>query len=924
MPPKHTVKRKRTESRSNPLIQSDATGTMDPNIVDSTNETMDSTGRNTSINSSLVVSTTDLLTITANDRQYIRISKQIMEYEMKRKRMKIDSISDQALQEDDEISLPTSISSDWRLVLQNSVTMEDLHKGCISLFDDVDSEIGLSPTELSHAVRFLEYAILHVKYHKSPHNQLLEAIFSKAERPRPKLTSALLKLVCHPFDPLRTVALSFLDVNFSKSARKLHIAMAVIELLPQLFKTLRPREIPLNGTTVDFHRHLTSILDNVFSLPSAKVETIPSPTRELALHPSLRYLRSLITTPVCPTDPRSGFMLLFDMTTFDSIINQNRSYPFYPNIGRFFEQIRREMLEELASVLGLASAREARHFLQSILKDPNTTFTWTQRFEYLLSQVSEGRQFFDLGMLAVVTFLDRRPKNLELFFCSDDTFGLKVNDKIISSTEKDSKLLWTLFTPTQPHNATTVLTAFRRFMDHRDSVAFMKHIWNGWFPNFVKIVEPSKLPFTSEFITLHIELIYIMYDHLDKIEQCQFSKGRVMTNQRRTELDEAYHAFFEQTKDYVVHLSLHPFALDDDKHDTILHFLSQCYLHDFDNCKNKTYREEVRQEMDAFALSVSPPPFILTSELVCPLSDDEIISIVDRIVALLESDSCLDDDTILRICAFHKMKLRHIYLPKLFRKAGRTTEQYFRAFESLLSLPIDCSDRAPINYLLSPRPDTLQPTLDEWDDVDLETISFLIQPFNRNTLSLASVSFDLNELILNLAVRSLPRVRHCAARLPQPQLERLLAPSVDILGTFLIQPRTFVNRENLRRSEIFFDVSKLRDQRAIVQCLSRTGFFSRIVTGLFDEKFNKSSVYFDLVIGRSRFYSRTQAEVQKSIQPDEQKALRRLVPHFLEEGWQDALEFIFVRKKDIDFFNTQDKTEDVIAFFGTNLKWWAG
>ncbi|KAK2949918.1 hypothetical protein BLNAU_15147 [Blattamonas nauphoetae] len=784
--------------------------------------------------------------------------------------------------------------------------------------------MDLSPTEMSHAVRFLEYAIIHVKYRGSPHNELLETIFSKAERPRPKLTSALLKLVCHPFYPLRTVALSFLDVNFSKSARKLHIAKAVIELLPQLIKTLRPHKIPLNGTTIDFHRHLTSILDNVFSLPSAKVETIPSTTRELAFHPSLRYLRSLITRPVCPTDPRSGFMLLLDMTTFDSIINKNRSYPFYPKIERFFEQIRREMLEELASVLGLASAREAKHFLQSNLKDPNTTFTWTQRFEYLLSQVSEGRQYFDLGMLAVVNFLDRRPKNLELVVSSVDTFGLKVNGKIISSTELVSQLLWALFTPTQPHNATTILASFRKFFSRIHSVAFMKHIWNEWFPNFVKVVEPSKLPFTSEFIPLHIELIYIMYDHLDKIEHCQFSKGRVLTNQLRNELDEAYHAFFEQTKDYVVHLSLHPFALDDDKHDTILHFLSQCYLHDFDNCMNKTYREEVRQEMDATALSVSPPPFILTSELVCCLTDDEIISIVDRIVALLESDSCLDDDTILRICAFHKIKLRHIYLPELFRKAGRTTEQYFRAFESLLSLPIDNSDRSPLNFLLSPRPDTLQPTLDEWDDVDLETMSFLIQQFNRNTLSLASVSFDLNELILNLAVRSLPRVRHCAARLPQPQLERLLAPSIDILSTFLIQPRIFVNRENLSRSEIFFDVSKLCDQRAIVQCLSRTGFFSRIVTTLFDEKFKTYAVYFDMVIGRSRFISMTQAEERKVIQPEDQKAIRRTVPHFLEEGWQDALEFIFVRKKDIAFFNIQNQTEDIMEFFGSNLKWWAG
>ncbi|KAK2945276.1 hypothetical protein BLNAU_19777 [Blattamonas nauphoetae] len=205
---------------------------------------------------------------------------------MKRKRMKIAAISEQVHLEDDKISLPISITSDWRLVLQDSIVMEDLHKGCISLFDDIDSEMDLSATEMNHAVCFLEYAILHVKYRRYPHNQLLETIFSKAERPHTKLTSTLLKLVCHPFDPLRTVTLSFLDVHFSKSTVHFDIAKAMIELLPQLFKTLRPREIPFNEITIDFHRHLTSILDNVFGLPSATVEAIPSPTRELAFHPS--------------------------------------------------------------------------------------------------------------------------------------------------------------------------------------------------------------------------------------------------------------------------------------------------------------------------------------------------------------------------------------------------------------------------------------------------------------------------------------------------------------------------------------------------------------------------------------------------------------------------------------------------------------
>ncbi|KAK2945532.1 hypothetical protein BLNAU_19556 [Blattamonas nauphoetae] len=735
--------------------------------------------------------------------------------------------------------------------------MEDLQQGCISLFDDVDSEMDLSPTELSHAVRFLEYAIIHVKYRQSPHDQLLETIFSKALRPPPKLTSALLKLVCHPFDQQRTVALSFLDVNFSKSARKLHIAKATIELMPQLFKTLRPREIPLNGTTIDFHRHLTSILDSIFCLPSAKVETIQPTTRELALHPSLSYLRSLITTPVCPTDPRSGFMFLFNMKQFGSIMHTDRSYSPFPEVQHFFGEIRKGMLEELASVLGIASPSEAEQYVHTYIIYIFNVNTWTQRFEYLLAQVSEGRQFSDLGVRSIMRFLNLRPQSVELIIWPDDTFGLKVNGKMITSSKWDSQLLWTLFTPTRPHHTATIFEVFRRFVANVDQFTDVTHIWSRWFTHFIKVVEPSKLPFTSEFIPLHIELIYLMYDHLDKIEQYRVSWNRLLTNQRRTKLDEAYCDFFEHTKDYVVYLSHHPFALDDDQQDTILYCLTSVFQSNSDDSVSMRFRKEMRQEMDACDVSSSPPPFILTSELVCPLSDDEIISIVDRIVALLESDSCLDDDTILRICAFHKMKLSHIYLPELFRKAGRSTEQYFCAFESLLSLPIDSSDRSPLNYLLSPRPGTLQLTFDEWDDVDLGTISFLIPKFIRITPSPASDSFDFNKLILAFVLRTLPQARYCAARLPPPQFDRLIAPSVDIFNKYFLQPRTFGESERLRRKEVFIHFCRWCDQNVIAQGLSRTGFFSRIVTGLFDEKFNTSAVYFDLVIGRSRFYSST-------------------------------------------------------------------
>ncbi|KAK2954814.1 hypothetical protein BLNAU_10299 [Blattamonas nauphoetae] len=100
--------------------------------------------------------------------------------------------------------------------------------------------------------------------------------------------------------------------------------------------------------------------------------------------------------------------------------------------------------------------------------------------------------------------------------------------------------------------------------------------------------------------------------------------------------------------------------------------------------------------------------------------------IVDRIVALMESDSPIDDDTILRILAFHKHQLGSIYLPEIFRQAGRTTEQYFHAVECLLSLRVDYLHQVPLNYLISTRRNALQPTFDEWDEVDLETIRRIV------------------------------------------------------------------------------------------------------------------------------------------------------------------------------------------------------
>ncbi|KAK2943937.1 hypothetical protein BLNAU_21140 [Blattamonas nauphoetae] len=276
----------------------------------------------------------------------------------------------------------------------------------------------------------------------------------------------------------------------------------------------------------------------------------------------------------------------------------------------------------------------------------------------------------------------------------------------------------------------------------------------------------------------------------------------------------------------------------------ILDFLTRLFHRNDDPVAN-SLRDDVRKEMDEAALSSSSPPFILTSELVCRLTDEELLNVVDRIVGLLESDSCLNDDTILRICTFLKKKLKSAYLPELFRKAGRTTERYFHAFQSLLSLHINNFNLHPINSLLIPKPDTLQPTFDEWDDVDLSTIGVL---------------------------------------------EPLLSPSIDILFKFSFQQSSLHWEDRDDRAEMFITLSELCDCHAIAQCLSRIGFFSRIVGGLLDDNlFNEYKCGLCLFLRQPR---------DSSNERPARETLRNTAPHFVEEGWQDVLDFLLVQKQD--------------------------
>ncbi|KAK2946155.1 hypothetical protein BLNAU_18899 [Blattamonas nauphoetae] len=876
------------------------------------------------LDSRSIPATTDILTITPNEHQYIRISKQILQYEMKLKRINIDTISEPTPLKDGAITLTTSITSDWRLVLQDSITSSDLQKGCISLFNRIDTDLPLSETEMNHAVRFLEYATFHNQYRRDPHCKVLETILSQEVYFIASRSFALLKLVCHPTNTLQMAALSFLDASISKSLpNDLYFAAAVTRLLPLLLERLKPHEIPLNRTTIEFHRHLISNLDRFFSEFSPEGlyhDCITLPSSPLAIgftsaglssisNPSLAYLRSLLAAPVCSPGTLSGVMHLSTMRQFREIMHFRHSNARYPEIQRFFGEIRMKIVKEFASLLGFPSTIEAAFCLPYDHADPKTTEHWLKGFKYLLKRVSEGTQFSDLGTLAVAILLSNCPSKLKLFFFSDDKFGLKNEDTIVSSSPLDTKALWKLFTPTQPHHAAIILDAFRRFMNHEDSLPFEKHIWSGWFPSFIKAVDPSKLPFTADIIPFHKQLIEMMSDHLAKILKYEEQSARPWTDQLRGELDETYRAFYTHTKEYVVHLSLHPFALNNIHSDKILYFLGREYLFDLEDSLNKPYREDAKKAMDASALSSSSPPFILTSQLVCSLPHDEMLNVVDRIVALLKSDSCLDDDTILRICAFHKHKLQYVQLPDLFRKAGRSPEQYLHAFECLLSLPIDCFDLAPINNLLTTRW-VKEPTLDEWDDVDFERVGIVKRLISQNHLPVTNDSNAFITIIVEYIVPRLPHIHHCAARLCQSQLDRLLAPSVDFLCHFIIHQSNLSCQERGKRKKQFVGVCKLCDQHVIAQCLARTGFFSRFVTGLFDDDCSGTVSCFKTIIN---------CESSPDISIEDVIAIQRRISNLVEEGLQDASEFLFV-KRHFTPYTTRDIASKMMKFCGANFK----
>ncbi|KAK2961982.1 hypothetical protein BLNAU_3038 [Blattamonas nauphoetae] len=891
MPPKHKLGRKHSKTQSDTRIQSGPSSKSNKTIVNSTIQNNIENDNESSLDRHPIPSATDIL-----------------QNELRRKRISVEALLEKVQLEGDEMSLPASITSDWRLILQDSIATEDLRQGCISLFEQVNSGLNLTPNEVFRAVHFLKYATIHARYREYPHQHLLETIFPEEEKSQTKLTSALIKLVCHPSDKLRTAALTFFAVGLSSSSPIFTLAVAAAGLLPQLFKCLKPQEVPLNRTTIDFHRHITSIVDKFFHCPPFlfKHEKISTKTVDLNFKPCFNYLRYLLASPACPPDYPSGISLLSKMTTYDKNIKFFQTNLFHPDLEPFFSELRKTLTEELASSLDLTTSRETLHQLLFGERRKKDELGWTRAFPSILIRLSEGRHLSDLGLHAFLLFMSNRPGGVKSVLQPGGTFSIEVDGKVQATLELPTSFISALIL-TRPLYAAAILIHFHKVVTLIDPATLLMDLQIGWFSKLFDAVTPSKLPFTNEFLPLHTPLVRVMKEYLGRMRKYAESKEH---DPSRSDLDEICLSFHKHTKEYLVHLSLHPFVLITQYcPNPILDFFTDFFGPDLENSVTKPFRDEVRKTMDEAALSWPSPFFILTSELVCRLTDEEIMKVVDRIVALLESDSPISDDTILRICAFHTNQLKCVYLPELFRKAGRSTEQYFYAFECLLSLPFDYFTLCPINCLLKPKPKTLQPTFDEWDDVDLSTVGVVMPTIHANHISFDSASSQL----LKFAVEIFPQLSHCASRLNLSQLERLLYPSIDLFFKFYIQQ--FSSRSGRRKDqiEVFIGLRRLCEQCVIAQCLGRIGFFSRIVNGLLDDDlFSECKYVIDIFLRQAR---------HSSDEKPDKKTLRRISRHFLEEGWQDVLDFLLVTKQDSN--QVRDRIEHVMEmmqFHGVNVE----
>ncbi|KAK2944110.1 hypothetical protein BLNAU_20942 [Blattamonas nauphoetae] len=791
----------------------------------STNPDTTTTSSKSSIDSYAVPSSYELNAMPGNEQHSIRLSKKIQEYELNRGRINGRTKPQQPDLVDDDIHLPTSVTSDWR-----------------SMFPDEDAHFST-------------------------------------------FTSALLKLLTTPNDALQTALVAFFDTVHYSSSAAFTFSVAETKFLDQLFRILQPHKIPFSQQTIELHSHITSIMFDIlhfftpdYQIPNGNIEyCLIDEYKEMSkmltsLLPIFRpYLRHLFDHSMCFTGHYGDISFQSFMEVFNGFLGLEFSQSLVPAIRKMYNKIQKDMSDEFFSSLRLVPSDvdpKCQRFDLNMLSDCD----WVEVFDRQLVRVGEERPFSALELQSLHSFLSQQPYYIELEVEADGTIRLPKHGEFHPSSTHHAKTLCSLFTPTQPYHAAPLLNSFNVFIAKNNSTSLVTSIWDEWFSNLIAAVDPSTLPFTPDFLPLHAVLVDLMEDRLKRSGICRHSTSQVPSARPRRKLDKFDLSFLELSTDYFIHLSLHPFALEADGFDTIVCFLSSVLSSHLDRNPFIHFRETLIEEMDSSALCSSSPPLILTSELARSLSDKEAIAIVDRIVAHIDSSTFLDDDTLLRIFVFIKHQLRSTRLPELFRKTGRTKDQYFKALESCLSLGLDSllshkgqNISTPVFKLFLSWHDYDSPRQGEWKGIYFETIPILMRilgldqhPCSRNS---KGHNYSLN-------TDQVSRTEH----------EQSIDHSEKYVMSYFYG----------QHSETIKDFVLWKDTIARVFC--KLGFFIQIVNGLMIH--DDSSRSLDFLYAFNRAYGE---RVQNTAQKREWDHGGKLCVD--EEGWEDAMEFVLIPKE---------------------------
>ncbi|KAK2940028.1 hypothetical protein BLNAU_25060 [Blattamonas nauphoetae] len=610
------------------------------------------------------------------------------------------------------------------------------------------------------------------------------------------------------------------------------------------------------------------------------------------------------------------------MEVFDGFLGLKYKESLVPAIRKMYNKIQKDISDEFFSALRHVPS-DVDPKCQRFDLDKLSDCDWVEVFDRLLVRVGEDRPFSVLELHSLHSFLSQQPWHIKLEVEADGTIRIPKHGEFHPSSTHHAKTLCSLFTPTQPYHAAPLLNSFNVFIAKNNSTSLVTSIWDEWFSNLIAAVDPSTLPFTPDFLPLHAVLVDLMEDRLKRSGICRHSTSQVPSARPRRKLDKFDLSFLELSTDYFIHLSLHPFALEADGFDTIVCFLSSVLSSHLNRNPFIHFRKALIEEMDVSALYSSSQPLILTSELARSLSDKEAIAIVDRIVAHIDSSTFLDDDTLLRIFVFIKHQLRSTRLPELFRKTGRTKDQYFKALESCLSLGLDSllfrkdkNIEPPVFKLFLSWHDYDSPRQGDWQDIYFETIPILMRvlELDRHPCSRNSKRHNcrLKFVIVNRIQYATPSV----VQVSRTRHERSMDPSEKYVMTYFSGQHTTTIKELVQWTDNLLTIYTDCEHLAIARVFCKLGFFIQIVNGIWINDDSSSSYYF--LFGFNRAYGE---RVQNRAQKREWNHGGKLCLD--EEGWEDAMEFVLIpKKKRISVLYGRMITEQVhasMSICGANL-----